>query len=140
MPLGMGSLSSYWGRSDLDYFDPDMLTLVRELHRSDYRLGLASNSRRSWILPALELTSLETAFEIVVTPEDAVLKPDDAFYALLAERCKARPDEILFIDDRSRNIRAAEAHGMRAIHFKGHAELIVSLEVHGIIIPTKSKT
>lgn len=140
MPLGVGSLSSYWGRSDLEYFNPNMLTLVRDLHRADYKLGLASNSRKSWILPALKLTNLDGVFNTVVTPEDAVLKPDDAFYALLVERCKVRPDEILFIDDRSRNVRAAQAHGMRAIRFQGHTELLLSLEAHGIIIPTKSET
>lgn len=139
MPFGVGSVSSYWGKSDLQYFDPDMLALVRDLHRAGYKLGLASNSRSRWILPALKLTHLETAFDIVVTPEDAVLKPDDAFYALLAERCKVNPDEILFIDDRSRNIRGAEAHGMRAIRFKGFAELMLKLRDQGIKIPTKSE-
>jgi len=140
MPFGVGSVSSYWGRSDLEYFDPDMLLLVRSLHRAGYKLGLASNSRARWILPALKLTNLETAFDIVVTPEDAVLKPDDAFYALLAERCGAQPGEILFIDDRSRNIRGAEIHGMRAIHFKNYSQLMTKLRDQGIKIPTKSET
>ncbi|MEI9910766.1 MAG: HAD-IA family hydrolase [Bacteroidota bacterium] len=45
-------------------------------------------------------------------------KPFPEFYQRLLDRYNVNPAEALFIDDSLRNVKAAEALGIRGIHFK----------------------
>ena len=54
----------------------------------------------------------------VVSGEEKMRKPSPEFYQLLLNRYNVKTEEALFIDDNLRNIKAAEALGIRSIHFQ----------------------
>ena len=54
----------------------------------------------------------------VVSGEEKMRKPAPEFYQLLLNRYNLKAAEALFIDDNLRNIKAAEALGIRSIHFQ----------------------
>ena len=51
-----------------------------------------------------------------------LIKPDPAIFSALCEKYRLRPDECVFLDDRSANIAAAQAFGMQGILVKNHAQ------------------
>ena len=53
---------------------------------------------------------------LIVSGHEGLVKPDPRIYALLFERYGLAPSRTLFIDDSERNILAARAAGMDAIH------------------------
>jgi 2-haloacid dehalogenase len=59
----------------------------------------------------------------VISGHVGVVKPDPRIYEILFERVGRRPDELLFIDDSIANVRASEALGMPAIHFRPGVDL-----------------
>jgi putative hydrolase of the HAD superfamily len=58
-------------------------------------------------------------------------KPEAAIYVATAMALKTPPAGILFIDDKEENIAAAEAAGMRAIHYTDHAEFEDAMRERG---------
>ena len=59
----------------------------------------------------------------VVSGEEKMRKPNPAFYQRLLDRYNVKAEQALFIDDNLRNIQAAEAMGIRSIHFNNSAQL-----------------
>jgi 2-haloacid dehalogenase len=59
----------------------------------------------------------------VVSGHVGVAKPDRRIFEILFERVGRRPGELLFIDDSIANIRASEAAGMPAIHYRPGVDL-----------------
>jgi HAD superfamily hydrolase (TIGR01509 family) len=55
----------------------------------------------------------------VISGKVGCRKPDRAIYQAFLEASGYRPDELLFVDDRPRNIEAAEAFGIRSMLFGG---------------------
>lgn len=54
---------------------------------------------------------------IVVSGEEKLVKPDPRIYRLLLERYGLAAENAVFVDDSARNVAAAEALGIRGIHF-----------------------
>jgi 2-haloacid dehalogenase len=69
----------------------------------------------------------------VVSGEEKMKKPAPEFYQLLLNRYNLKADEALFIDDNLRNIKAAEALGIRSIHFQLPAQLNTELRQLNIL-------
>lgn len=69
----------------------------------------------------------------VVSGEEKMRKPAPAFYQLLLNRYNLKAEEALFIDDNLRNIKAAEALGIRSIHFQLPAQLNTELRQLNIL-------
>jgi 2-haloacid dehalogenase len=59
----------------------------------------------------------------VVSGEEKTRKPFAEFYQRLLNRYTVNPAEAVFIDDNLRNIKGAEALGIKSIHFKDPAQL-----------------
>jgi 2-haloacid dehalogenase len=70
---------------------------------------------------------------ILVSGEEKIRKPEPAFYRLLEERFPLRLETSLFIDDNARNVVAAEALGLRSIHFTGAGALVDELANRGLL-------
>ena len=60
------------------------------------------------------------------------VKPEARIYEILFERVGARPEDLLFIDDSPPNVRAAEAFGMQAIHFRPGVDRERELAARGV--------
>ena len=54
----------------------------------------------------------------VVSGVEKTRKPFPAFYQLLLDRYQVKASEAIFIDDNLRNVKAAEALGIRSVHFQ----------------------
>lgn len=68
---------------------------------------------------ALRIFDFLGVFEdILVSGQEGMAKPDPAIYRRLLERHGMRPGDCLFIDDAPRNVAAARAVGMHAVHFR----------------------
>jgi 2-haloacid dehalogenase len=68
----------------------------------------------------------------VVSGEEKLRKPFPEFYQRLLDRYSVNPAEALFIDDNLRNIKAAEAMGIKSIHFQSAEKLNKELNEIGI--------
>ena len=68
----------------------------------------------------------------VVSGHVGVAKPSARIYEILFERAGRRPHELLFIDDSLPNVRAAEALGMAAIHYRPGVDLERALRERGV--------
>ena len=67
----------------------------------------------------------------VVSGDEKMRKPNPAFYQLLLDRYDLKPEEVLFIDDNLRNVKAAREMGIETIHFVSAEELGVELGRRG---------
>jgi putative hydrolase of the HAD superfamily len=111
-----------------------MVELVRRL-RGRYRTGLLSNA--SDILPRLlaERYGLDGLFDVeVISALVGLAKPDPTIFSLLLARLGTEPDATVFVDDYEPNVEAAEALGIRGIHFTGYDALLPALQGRGVMI------
>jgi len=69
----------------------------------------------------------------VVSGEEKTRKPFPEFYKRLLDRYQVNPAKALFIDDSLRNVRAAEAMGIKSIHFQTPDQLKKELKEMGVL-------
>ena len=69
----------------------------------------------------------------VVSSAEGVAKPDAEIFLRLLERFDLQPSSTLLIDDSDRNVRAAQALGMQAVHFQSPEHLRSWLERAGVL-------
>ena len=60
------------------------------------------------------------------------VKPTRAVFDRAADRCRARPDQLLLVDDSVANVEGARAGGWDAIAFGSAATLGCELEARGL--------
>ena len=70
--------------------------------------------------------------DIIVSGEEEVAKPDPEIFEVLEDRIGHSLDDCVFIDDSPRNVEAAAAAGMDAIHFTDTGHLREDLHVRGL--------
>jgi putative hydrolase of the HAD superfamily len=100
-----------------------------------YRLILLSNTNE------IHFGFLEERFRILGHIEDRVLsyqvgcmKPEPRIYHIAVAKSGARPEEILFTDDREENIEAARQLGIQAIRFQSEQQLRREMDLLGLAI------
>jgi 2-haloacid dehalogenase len=72
--------------------------------------------------------------DVVVSAHERLLKPDPAIYRILLDRNGLDAARCLFVDDSEKNVRGAEAAGMRAHHFRDAAGLATELARHALLV------
>lgn len=65
---------------------------------------------------------------MIFSDEEEMAKPDPRIYHLAADRLGVRPGEAIFVDDVLRNVEAAQAVGMLAVHFRDTAQAVAEIE------------
>ena len=91
----------------------DVLPQLRQRHR---RLACLSNDVASWSLKLRQRFGLESWIDHWFISGDLGLrKPSSEIYRLAADRLGARPQDIVFVDDRLRNLDAAKAVGFNTV-------------------------
>lgn len=99
-----------------------------------YPLALLSNATDELEQLLAEQFGIQHLFQIVVNSATVgVAKPDPQAYWLALEGLGLEPSEALFIDDKSRNIVAAEALGIPSIHFTDAVALEAELQQRGLL-------
>ena len=124
--------------------DPELVELIKAL-KKNYKIGLLSNSNAHWLREILKNYKLDTLFDaIVISQEVGFIKPHREIFEITLKELELKPEEIVFIDDREKNTKAAEEQGIKTIVFKGVEELKEKpvltllevtevLKIHGLI-------
>jgi epoxide hydrolase-like predicted phosphatase len=115
----------FWAGDELDL---DLVQMIRGL-RKRWRTGLLSNA---WpnirsTLGRLYPDFLDAFDEVVFSAEVKMAKPDAQIYHLMVERMGVRPEEAVFVDDFSANVRGAQRAGLQAVHFTSPAQTWLEL-------------
>jgi len=71
--------------------------------------------------------------DAVISGHVGVMKPDPRIFEILFERVRRRPEELVFVEDSLKNIEAARALGMPAIHFRPDVDLRSELAARGAL-------
>lgn len=88
------------------------------LRAAGIRLACLSNDVTAWSLRLRERFALvDRIDEWVISGAVGVRKPDPAIYRILLDRLGVAAPEVLFVDDRAKNLEPALALGLRAVHF-----------------------
>lgn len=129
--LGVIDADAFWIRVGLDPTVEDaylskhrLVTGAREFLAGALHAGLPvwclSNDVGRWSRRLRENFKIEPLLAGAVISSDAkVRKPDRGIYERLLVATGCRPAELLFVDDRARNVAGAAALGIPAIEFTG---------------------
>ncbi len=98
---------------------PGTVTLIGELAGASLRLALLSNAPVEVAAAIAALPVLRCFEHLLFSCHLGAAKPDPRCYHLTLDRLGARPDEVIFLDDRPGNVAAAAGLGIRAVHFTG---------------------
>jgi len=72
--------------------------------------------------------------EFYFSNELGMRKPDKRIFRTVINKLYTKPDECLFIDDKSENVKAAKSVGMHAVQFVSYEKLLKDLKNHGVIL------
>ncbi len=110
-----------------------MWKLANDLRR-DYPVMLLTNNQKGW--PAKQAASIGVnikPFKIFNSAQLGMRKPGSEIYEYVTRNLKAKPAEILFIDDRSYNLIEPKKLGWKTIHFTGEMDAVYrSLKKYGV--------
>ena len=107
--------------------------VMRELKAAGLRLFALSNwnsetfARVRGTFPEFDLFE-----DIVVSGDHRCIKPEERFYRIALERIDLPPQSMVFVDDNPRNLRGAEAVGLRALLFTDAGNLRRDLRALGV--------
>ncbi len=103
--------------------------ILETLHKKGVPLYAITN----WNGDTFRETKLRFPFlnlfrDIVVSGDEGLIKPDAAIFQLLLKRNGLEADTCVFIDDSLKNVKGAEAVGMKGIHFTTPEKLKAALK------------
>ncbi len=123
-------------RTDLfvgEQINQEVVAIAEELHER-YPLALLSNALDDleWLLE--HTFRLHHLFRVIINSATVgVAKPDPAAYQLALDGLGLQPAEALFIDDKPRNIAAAEQLGIPSLLFTNAPALAAELRERGLL-------
>jgi HAD superfamily hydrolase (TIGR01509 family) len=110
-----------------DTIDWNLVEFLREA-RKTYKVGLISNAwdgLRAWIVSR----KFDDAFDtLTISAEARIAKPKPGIYQQALEALGARAEESIFVDDFIENIQAANALGMKAVHFQSAGQALKDIK------------
>lgn len=116
------------------------VSLMHELSDLGYSHHLGSNIGKTVLDDCTEkFSSIFNLFEGATIPFECtasakiIKKPNLQFFHTHAANYNLQPHQIIFIDDKIANVRAAQAAGMHAFHFKNPHDLRKQLIAQSII-------
>ncbi|HSU72344.1 MAG TPA: HAD-IA family hydrolase [Candidatus Binatia bacterium] len=111
------------------------LPLLEPLHKNGYQMAILSNHVTEWARPAIAHLGIEPYFKaIIISSEVQRAKPDLEIYSLALRRMgrMLEPYRCVFIDDKEKNVRAAEHAGLHAIQMTTLEELQRDFDALGV--------
>jgi HAD superfamily hydrolase (TIGR01509 family) len=130
--LGRGKQDSFWaacgiageaGSLDAEYLERHQLTeglreFLTGLRRRGHRICCLSNDLAAWSQWLRERHGLTATIEAwTISGEVGCRKPNAEIYRAMLDAMKAVPADCVFLDDRPRNLDAANKLGMRTFLF-----------------------
>ncbi len=113
---------------------PGTVQILEELHAKGAPLYAITN----WNGDTFRITKGRFKFlslfrDIVVSGDEKLVKPEPDIFLLLAKRNNIKLSESIFIDDSAKNIKGAEAMGMKTHHFVTPEGLRADLKSRNLI-------
>ena len=113
---------------------PGTVAILEQLHAKGTPLYAITN----WNGDTFRATRPRFAFlnyfrDIVVSGDERLLKPEPDIFHLLARRNSIKLADSIFIDDSLKNVKGAEAVGMKGHHFTTPEKLAAELQKLGIL-------
>lgn len=108
-------------------FFAETLEVMNEIKKRGIKVGLLSNA-----LPCLEDTAdclVEKEF-CFVSYELGCLKPDKEIYLKLVDKLSCKPEDIIFVDDKEKNVESAKKLGIKGVVYNKET---IKKEVFSII-------
>lgn len=107
---------------------PEMVNLVKKIS-TQYEVALLTNEISSF-LHDNDTWHMENIFgeNIFRSSEIGFGKPDPEIYEYVLNKLNRKPEEIVFIDDREKNLVPARTMGINVIQFKSLEELKIELK------------
>jgi glucose-1-phosphatase len=116
-------------RTELMFPLDQNVRLLPELQKQGFRLYFLSN------FPMDVFEEVKTGYYFfkyfdggIISAEVKFSKPDSRIYEILLEKYSLIPEECLYIDDLERNVKAAEAVGMKGLVTFGSQEISKEIE------------
>ena len=132
------AIEAYWKRwpEMLNGVHQGTVDLLEQIYQSQsHRLFSITNWSAETFPTARQLFPFLGYFEdIVVSGEEKLIKPNVGIFQILFERNQLMPRKGLFIDDNAKNVDAARACGMQALHFTTSEQLKSDLDSLNILI------
>jgi beta-phosphoglucomutase len=95
---------------------PWSTSLLREVKRDGYPVGIATMSHRKHALLVLERLGVTSDVDVLVTREDVrEAKPSPEIYLLIASKLGVQPGDCFVLEDSVPGVRAANAAGMSCV-------------------------
>ncbi len=111
---------------DYEQLNADLAQFVHDL-RPDYKIATICNGgSRKAVNRKFRLGELVDL--MLFDGEEGVAKPDARIYQLALMRLGVQPHEVVFVDDKERNVEAAGRLGMHTVHFKNTAQAITEVQ------------
>ncbi len=99
---------------------PGILDYIRTAQLLGIRVGIASSSTRSWVLPKLDQIGLANCFDTIVCRDDVgSVKPDPASYLAAVANLDADVEDAFALEDSPHGVKAAKRAGLYCIAVPG---------------------
>jgi HAD superfamily hydrolase (TIGR01509 family) len=85
------------------------------------------------VLKARHVPVKKVFSKVFISSKMHLAKPDPAGYRYVSTHMKMKPSEILMIDDRLENVKAAKKFGMQGIVFKDTAQLKRAIKMYDLV-------
>ena len=111
---------------------PNMIRLLEKI-MPEYPLYLLSNQTRRAYYLQKKFGYTKYFRKLFYSFKLGVSKPDKAFYTAVLKQILIKPNALIFIDDRAKNIATADTLGFNTILFKNAVQLQRALKQYTII-------
>jgi FMN phosphatase YigB (HAD superfamily) len=112
---------------------PAMWKLANDL-RKNYSVMFLTNNQKDWPEKQAAIIGVDIKpFKIFNSAKLGMRKPGSEIFEYVTKKLKARPEEILFIDDRGYNLVEPKKLGWKTIHFTGDMKAVYrALKKYGV--------
>lgn len=122
-------------KETLEIFHPihkELWELIRSL-KEFYTLGVLSNNNPLFVSRYRKMLDLDSHFNFqIFSCEAKMRKPEESIYKLMLITAGLRPEEIVFVDDKRKNLEPAEKLGITTVLFKDPVQLMEDLKSAGV--------
>jgi len=107
----------------------ELLAFITQL-RKKYRIGLLTNYHLDWIKELLANNDLDKYFDgEIISAIYKTIKPDREIFQIALDLFKVNSSEVIFIDDRQKNVDGAKKLGIKSFLFTTNSKLAEDLKI-----------
>ena len=100
-----------------------MVKFVKEIEKKGYKICLLSNTYKPFSIYIKLWGKYRPFKKRILSHQVGHAKPDKEIYELALKKIGLKASEVVFVDDRMRNIKGGEAVGIKGILFKDEKQL-----------------